>query len=391
MATGKRKSTRASWGKVRKLPSGRYQASYVGPNGLRYVAPMTYVAKVDAETWLGGIRADIAAGKWSAVSPEAAAEAQAERARTLGEYAEGWLTTRTNSRGEGLRPRTLEEYRRLIAGPLADLTGSPVSTLTPAKVRRWRADQMATGRKTQTSRAYGLLNAIMGTAVEDRLADINPCMVKGGQSTYTGREVTPPTDAELDTIVETISPRFKALVLIAAWGALRYGELTELRRKDLTITLDDDGEVILIRVNVSRAVTRTTGAGFMVGPTKSRAGVRVVALPPHIYGDVIAHLATHVSRFPESLLFPAADGVSYLAQSTFTKHWYPARAVAGRDDLAFHALRHYGGTAFAQTGATLREVQARLGHSSTGAAMRYQHATGRDDELAARMGRRTTS
>ncbi|WP_168627353.1 site-specific integrase [Cryobacterium sp. BB307] len=384
--TRKRKASRNAWGKIRLLPSGRYQASHIGPDGERHTAPMTYSAKVDAQAWLAAQHTLIAQGNWS---PAAVLAAQAtQKAQTLQDYAERWLRERTNSRGERLRPATIHEYRRLIAGPLAPLAPRLLADITPAVVRTWRTDLLDTGRKTQTSRAYGLLNAIMGTAVSDGLIALNPCTIKGGQSTNTGRKVLPPTDAELDTILDTITPRFRALVLVAAWGGLRYGEATELRRKDVTITRDDSGEVSLIRVRVDRAVTHTSDAGFQVGPPKSEAGIRTVALPPHTNGELLAHLEEHTGRFPDSLLFPAADGSSHLGQSTFTKHWYPARRAAGREDMPFHALRHYAGTRYAQTGASLRETMTRLGHSSTSAAMRYQHATGRDDELAARMARR---
>jgi len=347
---------------------------------------MTYSAKVDAQAWLAAQQTAIAQGKWSPAA--VLAEQAAQKAVTLQDYAERWMRERTNSRGERLRPATVHEYERLLAGPLSPLAPRLLANITPAVVRTWRTDLLDTGRKTQTSRAYGLLNAIMGTAVTDALVAMNPCTIKGGQSTNTGRKVLPPTDAELDTMVDTITPRFRALVLLAAWGGLRYGEATELRRRDLTITRDDAGEITLIRVRVERAVTHTTATGFHVGPPKSEAGIRTIALPPHIRSEIIAHLNEHTGRFPDSLLFPAADGSSHLAQSTFTKHWYPARRAAGREDMPFHALRHYGGTAYAQTGATLKEIQARLGHSSIGAAMRYQHTTDRDDELAARMARR---
>jgi integrase len=53
--------------------------------------------------------------------------------------------------------------------------------------------------------------------------------------------------------------------------------------------------------------------------------------------------------------------------------------------MPWHALRHFGLTAYAQTGATLAEIQARAGHSTVHAAMRYQHAADRDAELAVRM------
>ncbi|MCT9000796.1 tyrosine-type recombinase/integrase [Microbacterium memoriense] len=386
MAAQSKRKRRETFGQVEKLPSGRIRARYLGPDGERHNAPATFSTLTDARAYLARVQDQIARGAW--LSAVDAAAAEAERQQTLGTYAEKWITERTNSRGERLRPATVHEYRRLLAGPLAPLTSRHLSGISPAAVRTWRTGLLDTGKMTQASRAYGLLNAIMSTAADDRLISENPCTIKGGQSTHTGRKVLPPADAELDTILETITPRFRALVLLAAWGGLRYGEATELRRRDLTITRNDAGEIVLIRVRVERGVTHTTAGGFQVGPPKSEAGIRTVALPPHVHGEIVGHLEEHTGRFPDSLLFPAADGSSHLAQSTFTKHWYPARRAAGRDDMPFHALRHYGGTAYAQTGATLKEIQARLGHSSAGAAMRYQHTTDRDDELAARMARR---
>lgn len=59
--------------------------------------------------------------------------------------------------------------------------------------------------------------------------------------------------------------------------------------------------------------------------------------------------------------------------------------------MTFHALRHFAGTMYAQAGATLRENQAFLGHSTVAAAMRYQQvAAGRQDEIADVIARRAT-
>jgi integrase len=63
--------------------------------------------------------------------------------------------------------------------------------------------------------------------------------------------------------------------------------------------------------------------------------------------------------------------------------FYPAREAAGRPDLRFHDLRHTGAVLAASTGATLAELMARLGHSTVGAAMRYQHAAADRDKVIA--------
>lgn len=67
--------------------------------------------------------------------------------------------------------------------------------------------------------------------------------------------------------------------------------------------------------------------------------------------------------------------------------WTKARAAAGMPELHFHDLRHTGGTLSAASGATLKELMARLGHSSVRAAMIYQHATrDRDQAIAKALG-----
>jgi integrase len=72
-----------------------------------------------------------------------------------------------------------------------------------------------------------------------------------------------------------------------------------------------------------------------------------------------------------------------MAPATLYRVFYPARDAAGRPDLRFHDLRHTGAVLAAATGATLAELMARLGHSTAGAALRYQHAAAERDKVIA--------
>jgi len=116
---------------------------------------------------------------------------------------------------------------------------------------------------------------------------------------------------------------------------------------------------------------------------KTDAGIRDVAIPPHLMPKVKDHLSANITGGREGLLVPAADGVTHLAPSTLYGVYYPARAQAARPDLRFHDLRHTGAVLAASTGATLAELMARLGHSTAGAAMRYQHASQDRDQVIA--------
>lgn len=187
-------------------------------------------------------------------------------------------------------------------------------------------------------------------------------------------KIRPASVEELGTLTAEMPERLRLMVTLASWCALRFGEAVELRRGDIDLSQ----EVIRIR----RAAVRTKGA-YTVDTPKSDAGIRDVAIPPHIIPMIEAHLAKFVDRKRDSLIFPTDNG-GYLQPSTLYRHWYKARATAGREDLRWHDLRHSGAVLAAATGASLAELMARLGHSTPQAAMRYQHAAaGRDREIAA--------
>ena len=125
---------------------------------------------------------------------------------------------------------------------------------------------------------------------------------------------------------------------------------------------------------IRRGVVRVDGE-FIIGPPKSDAGVRDVAIPPHLVPLVKDHLANHTAPGKDALLFPsAADQNHHMAPATLYKVFYPAREAAGRKDLRWHDLRHTGPLLAAQTGAPLAELMARLAPTTPGAAMRYPHA-----------------
>ncbi len=164
---------------------------------------------------------------------------------------------------------------------------------------------------------------------------------------------------------------------------LRFGELTELRRGDLAFERATDGTTEGCTIRVRRAVTRV-GGEYVVGTPKSEAGVRDVAVPPHLLGTLEDHLRDHVGRGRDALLFPAAgDPTKHLAPSALYKVFYPAREAAGRPDLRWHDLRHTGQTLAAMAGATQADLMHRLGHSTAAASQLYMHAArGRDAEIA---------
>lgn len=368
------------WGHLRTLPSKRVQASYVGPDLVRYSAPRTFGTKMDAEAWLASQHRAISLGVWKPPRPAG----ENANTRTFDEYAIAWIDGRRTRKSEPLRPRTRDHYRDLLDKFLTPEFGHlPLSSITPAAVRRWYAKQLS--RPTYRAHAYGLLKAIMQTATDDETIESvtsNPCTIRGGGVADRRTRIEPANLVELAAIVEAMPERLRAMVLLAAWAQLRFGELVELRRKDIVVR--GDGVQRHGIVKVRRGAVRVDGK-VIVGPPKTSAGIRDVHLPPHLLPAIEAHLKDHTGPGANALLFPATNGGT-LASATLYRHYYKAREAAGRPDLAFHHLRHTGAVFAAQAGGTLAELMARLGHSTPGAAMRYQHAArGRDAEIAQRL------
>lgn len=147
--------------------------------------------------------------------------------------------------------------------------------ITYANVRSWRKAPLDAGLGPVTvAKSYRLLQAIMNTAVEDELIGRNPCRIKGaGVERSPERPVA--TIEQVYALADAIEPRYRALVLLATFASLRWGELIALRKGDL----DLDGSV-----DVDMAYSEDRGK-VILGPPKSDAGKRVVSFPEVIAPD----------------------------------------------------------------------------------------------------------
>ena len=355
---------RRAFGYIRKLPSGRFQASYIAPSGHRRTAPTTFATKTDAGEWLTRVKVSILEGRWR--DPILARVPVADYART-------WIDQRP-----GLRPRTTDLYRWLVTRHIEPFFArTTLEELTPLMIRRWRAELLESGvSTTMSAKSYRLLRAILNTAVDDDILERNPCRIRGA-----GDEKAPErptlTLAQVQELWMRVPPRFSAFIAVKTFGSLRWGEITALHRSDIDLS---NGE-LLIRVAY---VERSNGA-LEVGPPKSRAGVRRVRLPEPITAMLAAHLDAYVPDSPDALVFTGPSGLP-LRRSNFNKliGWKAACTAIGVPHLHLHDLRHTGNTLAAGTpGTSIRDLMERMGHDTMRAALIYQHATRDADQRIA--------
>jgi integrase len=353
---------RRMFGSVRRLSSGRWQVRYRDLSGVLHTGPHTFTSKADAARYLAMVEADLHRGTW--------ADPKLGRI-TLTEWAKRWQATTTN-----LRPTTRDLYAYLLRRFLLPTFGkTALSSIDPLSVRAWLTNLQAEQLSPSTvAKAYRLLSRILGAAVEAGYLVRNPCTVKGA-----GQERAPEmrfaTVAQVAALADAIDPRYRALILVAAYGGLRWGELVGLRVKRV--------DLLHGRVTVAEQVAEVNGQ-LIPGPPKTEAGRRTVTLPAVAAVALAEHLANFAEPGPEGLVFPAPQG-GYLRRSNFRRRWWvPATRAVGVEGLRVHDLRHSAATMALAAGANTRELMERMGHTSPAVALRYQHVmAGRDQAIAA--------
>jgi integrase len=365
----RRRKGRRTFGNVTQLPSGRYRASYIGLDNKRRGAPTTFPTVADADAWLSTVSAQIISGDWR--PPEPSRE-------TFGAYAERHLALSIGRDGKPLSPTTKELYallwRRWLSPTFADVA---IGDITTESVRMWLGESRAEHPgSTQPDKAYRLLRAILNVAVDDEKIRVNPCRIRGG-----GKESAPERPIAMPesvlAIADAIDPQYRALVILAAWCSLRFGELAGLRRARV--------DLLHRQIHVIEQAVELAGGKVVFKSPKSDSG-RTVEIPADLVPVLIDHLAEHVGPTPDALVFTSPEGHP-LRRTKFRPRWANACQAAGVTGLHFHDLRGSGSTWAAIAGATLPELMHRLGHKTPTAAMRYQHATSeRHREVADRLG-----
>lgn len=359
---------RRDFGAVRRLPSGRWQARYRLSGGERVTAPQTFASKAEAARWLALTAADQSRGMW--IDPRAGQV-------RLADYARAWLESRAR-----LAPKTREFYASQIENhilpavaeglpPLGELA---LGEITSEIVRAWYAALVRDRSDSTAAKAYTRLRQILSQAVDDDRIARNPCRINGG-----GVERHPEqrfaSMTELYDLAGAVPVRYRAVILTAGLAGLRQGELFALRRRDV--------DLLRAAITVRRQRIRLSSGEVIEDHPKSEAGRRRVAIPAQLVAELEVHLASYAQVEMDGYVFITARGLP-LDRSRFrTRVWCPAAKAVGLEGLRFHDLRHTAGTLAAQTGATTKELMARLGHASPRAAMVYQHAAEDRDRLIA--------
>jgi len=243
--------------------------------------------------------------------------------------------------------------------------------LERADVQEWIEELSQRLAPSTVRRTYVVLDQLLAVAVERGIIAASPS--KGVQLPRIVRaEAHFLTPSELERLASAIQPRYRAMVLVMAWGTLRIGEASGLRRSDVNL----DAGTIRIENNAVQVLGRP-----IEGPPKTKAGRRSMTLPPSIIDDLGAHL----DRQPGArYVFGPSGERPLLADDWRTHPWQRAVLATELSPLRPHDLKHTGVALLALAGVDPSEIARRAGHSSVAFTYdRYGHLFPEIDKQAA--------
>ena len=316
--------------------------------------------KIDAERYLVGLESDKLRGRY--------ADPRLGRTK-LRDWVAEWQPTRTNL-GPATRLRDNASIRNHVIPELGDLA---IGQIQPVHISQWVAALDAKGLAPATTRkAYQLLSAALTAAVDNGLIAVSPCRnVRLPKLQVPDMRILEPDDLHL--LSESIHERYRAMVLVAGYTGLRFGEICALRREHFN--------ALRKSLRVEESLSEIRGEFYFKSP-KSEASRRTVSAPTFL----VEELAEHLGAFPDpsGLIFTAPGGGPIRRTNFRHRIWMPAIGASIGEPCTFHDLRHSHAALLIAQGEHPKVIQERLGHASIKTTLdTYGHLFDGLDEAAA--------
>lgn len=287
-----------------------------------------------------------------------------------------------------IKPTTADNYLKLAR---LNLDGTELGEMRITEVQRfhvdtWRWHGPPSKTRTQGGKAYELLVSAFDDAIVADVIKSTPCTLRDAGSPERSREPMALTNKEVDRFLAAVDvPWAKVALTVQVTCGLRIGEVLALRAKDLDLkakTVTVAGTVVKLTTDEPRKRI------IAVQESKTRASLRTLYLLPDTLPELRAWRRSRGSLKPEQYLLTDAFGKP-LNDDVLRRIQKKAANQIGRPQLKDHDLRSTAATLAAAAGASIREIQAMLGHTTPTMALRYQTATKeRDAERAQKMSQR---
>jgi len=330
---------------IRKLKSGKWQATVRHPSGQRW--SKTDPLKRVVQQWAADTEASMRRGDF--IDPAAGK-------MTLSDWWVKWSATR------GVEVATVDKNLSWWRNHIEPAFGTwPLSSIQSWDVQEWVAKMRAKGvGATTVASSLRLLSQILSEAVLHKLLGANPAALIGAP--------TPPrhvdrflSRAEAGRLLEQFTGEDRVFVEVLLYCGLRFQEAAGLRRFRV--------DLLRKRIQIARVQPRKGGEK----KPKSDAGTRPVPLTD----ELTVSLSQLITAPDDGLVFTSPQGKRLHYGNWRRRVWAPALKAAGLLDPqpTPHDLRHTYGSWLGEAGVPERQIAALMGHATTRSVGRYVHAT----------------
>lgn len=175
-------------------------------------------------------------------------------------------------------------------------------------------------------------------------------------------------EEEVNALAHAVPSRYRSVILLAAWGGLRAGEIWGLKRRWLDVETG--------KLTVAETLVTVHGQGLVWTTTKTHER-RIVSLPRFLCEALDTHLREFTEPGPDAIVFTDPNGLAQ-GQTAFAQDVFkPAvRAVLSEDKrgLRFHDLRHTAASLMIAHDLSPKFISDQLGHRDIGITFnRYGH------------------
>lgn len=335
--------------------SKNWLATYHDRSGERHRA--TFKLKRDAQAWLDEQTAGLVTGQWA--NPRAGKQ-------RFRDFAEDWRERQVHA------GTTAETYRAILVNHVyPDIGRMQLDQITRQDVQRLVKKWVTSGAASSTvAGRYTVLSIAFKAAVTERRIPASPCVKIALPRAKDPTALVPIDTATVVALRDSILPRYRALVTVAAGTGMRRGEL-------LGLTLDRVSPTFRT-IRVDRQLVRDKGAEVVFGDLKTPSSNRTIPVAQVVLDAITAHVATY-GVHESGLIFTSGYG-NPISTTTLGGAWRAAAEAVGTDATP-HSLRHYFASVQIRGGQSIKVLQGLLGHkSATETLDTYGHLMGDEDD-----------
>lgn len=334
----------ASVHRVRAKDGVRYRTRWRDPNGK--LKSRSFARKVDADRFAAKVEHEINVGDY--VDPHAGRV-------TVYEYGELWRKAQLQH-----STATAADVAMALRVHLYPALGArPIGSIRPSDVQLWVAGLTQKLAATTVTKTYSFLSSMLKSAVRDGLIARTPC-IDINLPKIQKKRVAPLTVEQVGALIDAVHPHYRALIHFCAGTGTRA-------REAFGITVDRI-DFLRRQVTIDRQLATRDGSIKWKEP-KTPSSVRTIPLDDGVIEAVAGHLAA-IGSPAKGLVFSTPRGRAIDLHRAYGEAKRPgwfrkaAREAGLADDITLHDLRHFYASLLIRNGASVKLVQARLGHKS---------------------------